>query len=91
MRKPAESWAYRSCLSTSSTRPRFSLAVNAIPANPQGEPPFDAARMPAGSVILDMAYGGAATPLVTAAEAAGLGTVSGREVLLAQAFGSSGR
>lgn len=66
----------------------FAVVVQATPVGRgAGEaPPFDPARLAAGAVVIDLAYGPAPTPLIAAVRAAGGGAigVDGREVLLYQ-------
>ncbi|GMU64986.1 MAG: hypothetical protein AMXMBFR36_12600 [Acidobacteriota bacterium] len=66
----------------------FDLLVHATPIGRGTDepPPFDAARLPPGAVVVDLVYGERPTPLVAAARGRGLVAVDGREVLLAQAI-----
>ena len=62
------------------------LIVNATPVGLEDEePPFSVSRLPASAVVVDLVYARDATPLVSAAKAAGLRVIDGREVLLIQA------
>ena len=67
---------------------RFDLLVHATPREqrPGEAMPLDAERLRPGTVLIDMTYGEAATPLLEAAAARGAVTVDGREVLLGQAL-----
>lgn len=67
---------------------RYSLLVNATPLgrDGNGELPFEPRGLPAGTVVMDMAYlPDGPTRLVREAAAAGCQAVDGREVLLHQA------
>ena len=63
----------------------YSTLVNATPVGRNGEAlPFDVNRMPADGIVIDLAYGQEATPLVSRALSLGLRAVDGLEVLLIQ-------
>jgi shikimate dehydrogenase len=63
----------------------YSMLVNATPVGRNGDAlPFDVNRMSADGIIIDLAYGREATPLVTRALSLGLRAVDGLEVLLIQ-------
>ena len=66
----------------------YALVLNATPctgAGPDDGAPFDCAELDAGAVLIDLPYGSARTPLVTAAAAGGRTVIDGREVLLIEA------
>ena len=63
----------------------YSTLVNATPVGRNGDAlPFDVNRMPADGIVIDLAYGAEATPLVNRALSLGLRAVDGLEVLLIQ-------
>ena len=63
----------------------YSMLVNATPVGRNGDAlPLDVSRMPAHGIVIDLAYGSEATPLVAGAHSLGLQTVDGLEVLLIQ-------
>ncbi|HYU34376.1 MAG TPA: type I 3-dehydroquinate dehydratase [Thermoanaerobaculia bacterium] len=61
----------------------FPLVVHATPL--QHEPPFPLEELDPGAVVVELVYGAAPTPLVTAAMARGSLAIDGREVLLVEA------
>ncbi len=63
------------------------LLVNASAAGMHGMPPLDLSPqgLPKGALVYDLVYTPAQTPLLAAAEAAGIETLSGLEMLIAQA------
>lgn len=61
----------------------FSLVVHATPL--QHEIPFAADRLRDGTVVVELVYGAAPTPLMTATAARGGVAIDGREVLLVEA------
>jgi shikimate dehydrogenase len=67
----------------------YDLIVNSTAVGLRGEDPFEALPLSPGGfgdgqVVVDMVYGGEATPLLAAAGAAGARTVDGIEVLVRQ-------
>lgn len=65
---------------------RFDVVVHATSlGRAPGDPfPFDPARLLSGTVVVDLVYGEAETPLLAAARSAGARVIDGREVLLFQ-------
>lgn len=61
----------------------FPLVVHATPL--QHEPPFPLEGLDDGAVVVELVYGSAPTPLMTAAAARGGLAIDGREVLLVEA------
>jgi 3-dehydroquinate dehydratase/shikimate dehydrogenase len=61
----------------------FPLVVHATPL--QHEPPFPIEGLRAGGVVVELVYGAAPTPLMTAAKACGGLAIDGREILLVEA------
>lgn len=69
------------------TLPRCQLVANTTSLGMKGQPPLDIdiAPLPAGAVVADIVYVPLRTPLLQAAEARGLATSNGLEMLLYQA------
>jgi len=67
--------------------PRCQLVANTTSLGMKGQPPLeiDIAPLPAGAVVADIVYVPLKTPLLKAAEARGLATSNGLEMLLHQA------
>ncbi|MEW6209841.1 MAG: type I 3-dehydroquinate dehydratase [Acidobacteriota bacterium] len=63
----------------------FSIVVNATPVGrDDGQMPFSIDGLSEDAVIVDLAYGSSATPLIASALARGQAAIDGREVLLIQ-------
>lgn len=67
--------------------PPVSLLVNASPLGMAGHDAFsgDLARLQPGAIVYDLVYEPLVTPLIAAAEARGLATIDGLEMLVGQA------
>lgn len=67
--------------------PPAALLVNASPLGMTGQPPLeiDLTPLPDGAIVYDIVYAPLETPLLAAAEARGLETVDGLEMLVGQA------
>lgn len=63
---------------------RAGLIINATSLGLTGESPLPAAAFHPGQLVIDLAYGPEATPLVRAARAAGAEAIDGREMLIGQ-------
>ena len=64
----------------------YDVIVNATPVGREGEElPVDLAPMPRGSVVVDLVFSAATTPLSAAARRRGHTVIDGRDILLAQA------
>lgn len=63
----------------------YSLIVNATPVGRNdGQAPFELGGLKPGTVVVDLVYGSAVTPLIEAARASGCIAIDGRRILLAE-------
>ena len=63
----------------------YSLIVNATPVGrDDGQSPFPLDEISPNTVVVDLVYGSATTPLMAAARAAGCPAIDGRQILLAE-------
>lgn len=74
-------------LSLAAPLPPAALLVNASPLGMAGQPPLDIdlAPLPDDAIVYDIVYAPLETALLTAAEARGLATIDGLEMLIGQA------